>query len=277
MEKGFLIIDSHTHIGNISFAVGKNRVRNLEGKDLIAAMDKYRIEFALVSGLEGSEYDADKRVARKEFQISQTEGIARIARFVGANSTRVKGLFWVKPFTESLTAEVEKMLCENLNLFCGIKLHPSLSGMKLTDKRFYPFLELAVKLNFPVQIHTENDGFSDVKYVGKIASVFPELKFIMVHMGMNSDNAEAISLIKSTANIFGDTCVVPHENVIRAIRECGSEKILFGTDAVVKGIDTYSDYINLAEKIRLLFTEKEASDILSANCIRLFGLSYPVK
>lgn len=276
MEKELLIVDSHTHIGNIPFFVGKNRVKNLDGKDLITAMEKYRIGFALVSGLEGSEFDSDNRLAGKKLQISQVEGITRIARFVNDNKKRIKGLFWVKPFIEGLTKEVEQILKENLHCFCGIKLHPTLSGMKLTDKRFYPYLELAVNLNFPVQIHTENDGFSDVRYVGKIASIFPELKFIMVHMGMNTDNEEAIDLIKRSSNIYGDTCVVPHENVIRAIRECGSEKILFGTDAIVKGIDTYSDYIILAEKIQVMFTEKEASDILRTNCLKLFNLSYPV-
>jgi predicted TIM-barrel fold metal-dependent hydrolase len=267
------IIDSHTHIGNIPFVVGKNRVNKLDGEDLIFAMEKYRIDFALVSGLEGSEFDANGKLAQKDYQISQKIGIDRMIKFVRGNSTKVKALFWAKPFTEGLTPEVEKTIADNLNVFCGLKLHPSLSGMKLTDKRFYPYLELAVKLNFPVQIHTENDGYSDVRFVEKISSIFPELKFVMVHMGMNSDNSEAIKLIRKNDNIFGDTCVVPHNNVITALRECGSGKILFGTDAVVRGIDTYSEYIVLSEKIKVLFTKKEASDVLSGNCMRLYNLS----
>ena len=44
-----MIIDSHTHIGTISYPVGKNRVSYLPGEDLIAAMKKYSIDFALVS------------------------------------------------------------------------------------------------------------------------------------------------------------------------------------------------------------------------------------
>jgi hypothetical protein len=225
-----MIIDSHTHIGNIAFEVGKNRVKNLPPKDLIDSLEKYKIDFAIVSCLEGAEYDADKKPASRNLQVTQKEGLEKLTDFVGKNRSKVSGLFWVKPFSEKLTEEIKKTVKDNMNLICGLKIHPTLSNMKFTDKRFYPYLEMAVELGLPVQVHTENDGMSDVKLVGKMASVFPELKFIMVHMGMESDNVEAISLIRNSSNIYGDTCVVKHENVIKAIRECGSEKILFGTD-----------------------------------------------
>jgi predicted TIM-barrel fold metal-dependent hydrolase len=129
-----------------------------------------------------------------------------------------------------------------------------------------------VKLGLPVQVHTENDGRSDVKYVGKMASVFPELKFVMVHMGMNSDNSDAISLIRNSSNIYGDTCVVNHENIIKAIKECGSNKILFGTDSIVNGIDTYQKYIPLIKKINETFAENETAEVLGLNCMTIFNL-----
>lgn len=267
-----MIIDSHTHIGDIQFEVGKNRVKYLPEEDLINSLCKYKIDFALVSGLEGAEYDSDNKLAPKKMQVSQMEGIGKLLDFVKKNSTLVKALIWIKPYTEGLTKELEELVAKNSKFIAGIKIHPTLSGLKVTDRRYYPYLEMAVRLNLPVQIHTENDGRSDVRFVGKIASIFPELSFVMVHMGINTDNEEAIKLIAGTEKIFGDTCVVQHENVIKAINECGSEKILFGTDAVVNGIDTYERYLPLIENIRSVFSEKEASDVLGLNCIRIYHL-----
>jgi hypothetical protein len=39
-------------------------------------------------------------------------------------------------------------------------MHPTLSNMKLTDSKFYPFIQLARKFRFPIEVHTENDGKS---------------------------------------------------------------------------------------------------------------------
>ncbi len=272
-----MIIDSHTHTGNIPFEVGKNRVKNLPEKDLIISLEKYKIDFAIVSGLEGAEFDADFKLAPKRMQVSQKEGLDRSIGFVRNNINKVRALFWIKPYTESLTQEIENLVSENRESICGLKVHPTLSNLKFTDRRYYPYLEMAVKLGLPVQVHTENDGRSDVKFVGKMASIFPELKFVMVHMGMNSDNMEAMTLISNSANIFGDTCVAKHENIIKAIKECGSDKILFGTDSIVNGIDTYKQYLPLIGKIKETFTENEAAKILGLNCMTIFNLPVILK
>lgn len=271
------IIDSHTHIGNIQFEVGKNRVKNLPGNDLIISLEKYRIDFALVSCLEGAEFDSYLNLAPWKMQVSQKEGLKILTGFVAKNNTRVRGLFWIKPYHEQLTDEIEKLVTDNRELICGLKVHPTLSNLKFTDKRFWPYLEMAVRLNLPVEVHTENDGRSDVKYVGKMASLFPELKFIMVHMGMNTDNAEAISAINKFPNLYGDTCIVKHDNVIIAIRECGSDKIMFGTDSTVNGIDTYDRYLPLIDKIRNTFSEKDALNVLGLNCMTVFNLPVSLK
>lgn len=272
-----MIIDSHTHIGNIPFVVGKNRVKNLPGEDLISSLEKYKIDFAIVSGLEGSEFDSDLKLASKKMQVSQREGLERLIRFVGNNRNKVRGLFWIKPYTESLTEEIGSLVTKNRELICGLKIHPTLSNLKFTDRKYYPYLEMAVELGLPVQIHTENDGRADVKFVEKMASIFPEINFVMVHMGLNTDNNEALLLIRNSSNIFGDTCVVKHENIIKAIKECGSEKILFGSDAIVNGIDTYERYFPLIEKIKNSFSEKETANVLGLNCFRIFSLPVKIK
>ncbi|MEA1887409.1 MAG: amidohydrolase family protein [Bacteroidota bacterium] len=145
--------------------------------------------------------------------------------------------------------------------------------IRFRDDRFIPYLELAERYDLPVQVHTENDGLADTAYIAEIAVKFPSVKFIMVHMGLNTGNSEAINIISKYDNVYGDTCEVKIENVINAINECGSGKILFGTDAIVHGIDTYERYLPLIKTIRKNLSWDEAENVLFRNCIRLYKLS----
>jgi len=275
-----MLIDSHTHIGTISYPVGKNRVSNLPGKDLIAALKKYSIDFALVSSIESAEFDSEGQLAPPEKQIPQLVSFRRLVEFVrlrgDAQSGRphLKALLWIKPNTEKVTATLKQFITENRDHIAGLKMHPSLSNIKFTDNRFMPYIKMAERYNLPIQVHTENDGLSDPAYVAVQADKFPEIKFIMVHMGLNTDNCEAINIIRNHNNVYGDTSEVKTENVIKAIKECGSEKILFGTDAIVHGIDTYKHYLPVVENIKNSFRLDEADNVLFRNCIRLYRISF---
>ncbi|MBS0011459.1 MAG: amidohydrolase family protein [Bacteroidales bacterium] len=187
-----------------------------------------------------------------------------------AGSPLLKALLWIKPYTEKVTRDLEQFIKDNRDYIAGLKMHPSLSGIKLTDDRFTPYLELAASFNLPVQVHTENDGLSNVNYVEDIAATYRDTDFVMVHMGLNTGNGDAMNIIKKYDNVYGDTCEVKHDNVIRAIRECGPDKILFGTDAIVHGIDTYARYMPLLELIRSNFSREEADNVLFRNCRRVF-------
>lgn len=274
-----MIIDSHTHIGTILYPVGKNRVSDLPGEDLIAAMEKYSIDCALVSSIEGAEFNSEGQLAPLNKQIPQLASFRNLLDFVHlrrdaqSGHPYLKALLWIKPYTEKVTPALERFITENRDSIAGLKMHPSLSNIEFTDERFKPYLELAEKFDMPVQVHTENDGLSDPAYVVEQAGRFPEIKFIMVHMGLNTDNSEAINIIKDHDNIYGDTCEVKTDNVIRAINECGSEKILFGTDAIVHGIDTYARYILLTEHIWTILNKIQAENFLFRNCMRLYKIS----
>jgi predicted TIM-barrel fold metal-dependent hydrolase len=273
-----MIVDSHTHIGTISYQVGKNRVSDLPGEDLIAAMKKYSIDFALVSSIESAEFDSEGLPAPPQKQIPQLVSFRRLVEFVHlcrdalSGRPHLKALLWIKPYTEKVTADLEQFMEENRDHIAGLKMHPSLSNIKFTDSRFVPFIKLAEKYDLPVQVHTEDDGLSNPAYIAEVAVRFPAVKFVMVHMGLNTDNGEAINFIRNNHNIYGDTCEVKTENVIRAINECGSGKILFGTDAIVHGINTYEKYLPLIESIRNNLSIAEADDVLYRNCTSLFRI-----
>ena len=268
-----MIIDVHTHIGEISFPVGKSRISNMPEETLIAGMIKYSIDFALVSSIEGAEFNSDVQLVPPEKQIPQLVSMSRVVEFVRKNRTRLKALLWVKPYTEECGKELDDFIQSNKEYIAGLKIHPTLSNLKFTDKKILPFIRLARKFNFPVLIHTENDGRSNAGFVEKVAGEFRDVTFIMAHMGLNTDNLEAIDIIKRNQNIFGDTCLVESGNVIRAIDECGSESIIFGTDASVFGIDTYERYLPLISTMKSRCSVEDVKNVLYKNSMRLYGLN----
>jgi len=273
-----MIIDSHTHIGTIPYPVGKNRVSDLPGEELVDAMQKYSIDFALVSSIEGAEFDCEGQLAPPEKQIPQMESFRRLVKFVRPRGDDqpgrpgLKALLWVKPYTEKVTKDLEKFITKNRQHIAGLKMHPSLSNIRFTDDRFKHYIRLAERYDLPVQVHTENDGLANPAYVYEVAVQFPSVNFVMVHMGLNTGNDEAIHFIRYNNNIYGDTCEVKTENVIKAINEFGSEKIMFGTDAIVHGIDTYGCYLKLIDSIRNQLSQEEADNVLFRNCQRLYNL-----
>lgn len=272
-----MIIDSHTHIGHILYPVGKNRVSDLPAEQLLEAMDKYSINRALVSSIEGAEFDSAMNLAPAGKQIPQLQSFTSLLKIVRQHDDTLPGrpglkaLLWIKPHTEEVTPALVKFIEENRDCIAGFKMHPSLSNMSFRDERFLPYLELADNTNVPVQVHTEDDGRSDPAFVEQVAAGFPGLDFVMVHMGLDTDKREAIRIIRDNANIYGDTCEVEIDNVFKAVEICGSEKILFGTDAIVHGIDTYMRYLPLIRSLKSRLDNDDADNILYANCMRLFG------
>ena len=102
----------------------------------------------------------------------------------------------------------------------------------------------------------------------------------MVHLGLGSDNKEALDLLAKADNLYGDTTWVPMETTIEAIKRYGSKKMIFGSDTPIDGVDTYfcnpkgdrslyQDYFHvLPDKI-----SKEAyEDLMYKNAIRIFNI-----
>jgi len=225
-----------------------------------------------VSSIEGAEFDSEFKLAPKDKQVPQAQVISRTIEFAKKYPCRLRAVLWIKPYTEGYSDKIKQLIMKNREFIAGLKIHPSLSNLKVSDKKLYPYLKVAKKYKLPVQVHTENDGKSNIKYLCEVLERSNDTIFVLVHMGLNTDNSEAIELIRNNDNLYGDTCLVEKRNVLKAIIECGSDKILFGTDAIVNGIDTYQEYLPVIEAIKKHFTKEEADNVLALNCKRIYGL-----
>lgn len=267
-------IDTHVHIGGemVGFQMSEAMV--------LAAMEKYQIDYALVSNGDAVEVNHEQVLIPRELQISQEAALERVLKFARSNPKKIGVGVWVKPLQEKITPELEKLIQDNLDIIYAIKLHPFHSNISPADERTIPYLELADKYKLAVVSHTGGCEAAEPVHVFEAAKMFPEVPFVMVHMGLGSDNKVALDLLGKADNLYGDTAWVPMETTIEAIRRYGSKKMMFGSDTPIDGVDTYfcnpkgersmyQDYFHvLPEKI----SKEGYEDLMWRNAVEVFKL-----
>jgi uncharacterized protein len=140
-----------------------------------------------------------------------------------------------------------------------------LKGLKLHQLPTREVLDTVAELKVPILFHPQK-----VADFHQIASHYPEVSFIMAHLGSfaSRDYAEhlaAIDMAKRYSNVYLETSsVVFFEYLELAARELPPEKLLFGTDGPL--VDSRVELF----KIRLLKLPKEhEAKVLSGNILRL--------
>ena len=176
-----MIIDTHVHIGGD--AVGFHMHEDM----VIEAMKRYGIDFAIVSNADAGEVDHIQNLLPEHLQVSQEEALSRTIQFARKYPDKIGVAAWVKPLTQGMTKEFEKIIYDNKDIIYGIKLHPFHSNVSPTDRRMLPYIELAGKLNIPVVSHTGGCENAKPELLYEAARLFPDVSFVMVHMGLGSD------------------------------------------------------------------------------------------
>lgn len=269
-----MIIDCHTHTGvKLGF--------NMSEEKLLEAMEKYNIDFCIFSDCESAECDHNRRLLPKNLQQSQEEVYRQALRFARKHKGRLAVMPWVKPQTQGVTEELEQLIAENLDITAGIKVHPYHSNMPFDGKEVESYIKLAEKYDLPVLTHTGNSDVDDCTRVFNMAEKYPKVKFIMGHMGLGTDNSKAIELMKRQPNLYGDTAWVPIESTIKAMAECGSDRMVFGSDATIDGVDTYncnpkgepSMYRQYFGKLKELLPKENYDKLMYKNAMDVFNLN----
>ena len=257
------MIDSHLHFGGI----GKF---NMSQDMLLTALDKYEINFGIVSNIEGCEFDSNL-IPEKE-QVQQLEVNRRTLDLVKVHPNKLRGQFWIKPYQEGFNYEVEEFILNNRDYFVGLKVHPYHSNLALTDRKCQPYLEFANQYGLSVAVHTADDENSRPYHVYQMAQKYKEVDFIMVHLGLGTDNSQAIKYVAQQENLYGDTTWVSYDHVTKAIEKCGAHKILFGTDSPIDGVDTYQKYEQFLEAENNTWPQEVQEQVFNANAKKIFNL-----
>lgn len=241
-----MIIDAHCHLG-------KGRYKSLEPKSLVSSMDRNGIdksvivpveEFISVYNEEGNEYILE---TVKEYG-DRFIGFATINPWYGA-----KGMDMLRRFLE-----------KGLK---GIKLNPSLQGFLLNDELVFDVVKAAEEYDIPVYFHTGTPVHSLPFQLRDLAVNFPNVNFIMGHMGAYDFGSDIIQASKGLNNIYLETSLNLSRAIGRAISEVGTERVLFGSDS------PRSEQDFELEKVREACKELECFDkVAGANIISLLGV-----
>lgn len=270
-----LIIDTHVHIGNfLDF--------NLSPKDVLYSMEKYNIDYSLVSSIEAAEYDHRLKPIPMYMQKSQTECLKKCINFACDNYGKIGVAVWIKPATETANSELKELISKNLDVVKAVKVHPFHSKTAFDGEKMLSFISLAKKFDLPIVVHTGGCDEASPKRVYNAAKIHPDVNFIMVHMGLGTDNSEAMNLICRLPNLYGDTTWVPMKNTVELIKRSSSKKVLFGSDNPIDGRDTYfhnrtndrSIYQDYFNEIKELITPRQYDDLMWRNAKELFKINF---
>ena len=268
-----MIIDTHVHIGKmIGF--------DMREEDVLYAMERYGIDFSLVSDIEGAECDHNGVMVPASMQKSQNDVFRKTLRFARENSDRIGAVPWVKPLTEQPDEEFIRMIRENRDLIYAIKLHPFHSMVAPDDERLESYYKIAADYDLPIVSHTGGRKEAMSIRLYHAAKKHPELDFVMVHMDLGTDNRQAIDLLGKLPNLYGDTTWVSVKSTVQAIKKWGSEKILFGSDMPVDGKDTYfhnrtgdrSLYQEYFHEFREMVSAEDYDNVMYKNAMKLFRI-----
>ena len=166
----------------------------------------------------------------------------------------------------------------------GFKFHPSMQGFEPNDRRFYPVYAAIEEAGVPALFHTGQTGigaglpgghgiklrYSDPMLLDDVAADFPDLTIVMAHPAVPWVDAQ-ISIATHKANAYLDLSGwSPKYFPIQLVRASNSilrEKVLFGSDFPVIGVDRWrTDFATLDIKPAV------APLIFRENALRVLGI-----
>lgn len=247
-----LIIDSHAHIG-FSHKQYPLYIRTLE--KMVETMDKFGISKSCVSSLKAIQYD---------FMEGNQELKEQIAKFPG----RFIPFCVVHP-RDWDHAKNELVKCIKEWGWKGLKLHPVDQCYPVDCLSAKDIIQTARELEIPVAIHSSMDNFAHPARIGSLAAEFPEVTFIMVHMGKMLYWTDALEEAIKYKNIILDTtdAMFADGMVETCVGRIGAERIVCGTNLPVSYPGPNLKRIEIAK-----ITDQEKEMIFGKNMQRILKL-----
>ncbi|HRR32645.1 MAG TPA: TatD family hydrolase [Kiritimatiellia bacterium] len=165
--------------------------------------------------------------------------------------------------------------------FRGIKLHPEYQDFTLDDPRMRPVWIGCAERGLLVFLHAGGERVFAPPYrttpgaLAELLVAHPCLTVVAAHLGgfQMWDEVEKTLIGRPIYLDLSHTLFwMPDEQLVRIVREHGSSRILFGTDAPWQSPDAV-----LRAFLRLPFTARQQRQILWDNAAGLFGLTDPVR
>jgi predicted TIM-barrel fold metal-dependent hydrolase len=156
----------------------------------------------------------------------------------------------ILPFTSAdyslpIDELVEKLKLDVKRGARGLKIHPILQNISLTDPKVHAAVETIASYNlpiishcgandyyFPEETYPRNPEFGDVKYFIELAHQYPDISLVSAHAGglMGGELEILAEAVKDLNNVYVDTTFRSAQDIKKAVDFFGRDKVLFGTD-----------------------------------------------
>jgi uncharacterized protein len=245
MGDGAMIIDCHCHAGKGDGLTGP--------WDTAAPLDRYE-GWAREAGIL-------RTVLFSAFHSNYAAANEEVARIVNRNPDRYFGFAFVHADRDRgrIGSLVETAIGDYG--FVGIKVH------RFDARLSREICDVAKAYHVPVLY----DPVGEVSIVELVAVEYPEVNFIIPHMGSFSDDWRAqhtvIDYLERHPNVFIDTSGVRRFELLeQAVERAGAEKVLFGSDG-----PWLHPGVELAKVKALKLPAADERLVLSGNFLRLIG------
>jgi hypothetical protein len=188
---------------------------------------------------------------------------ARAALAAGARE-----MLWLVPWVRPGTGDLG-WVAEHADAVAGIKLHPSLQRVRVTDAAFAPALALAEERDWVVVVHCGRwQEMASYRFAVEAARAHPRARFLLAHAGGDTPllATAAAEAAADVPNVWFEISGLREFWALeRCIERLGADRYLFG-----------SDY-NLAHPLAYLgavrgmaLDDAQRSRILGENALALF-------
>jgi len=265
------IIDIHAHIGSY-------QGYDLSTPTLLDNLERYGIRLALISNIDGAALPGTT-LNLDEIAANQAT-VEQVRRY----PDKLRGLAWTRP-TDGSPEKVEPFLRESIasgsgrRVFVGIKFHPDMNHFPADDPRVDGYLRLCEKYQLPAVFHCGSDGTSNSapQKIYAAARRHPVVPVILYHMGFLGPHGSAIAVVKAAlakgeAQLYLETSQADPAEVLRAIKELGSSRVLFGSDATYYGKEHYRHYEIMLARLKNELAAEDFIRVVRGNAEKLFPL-----
>jgi uncharacterized protein len=201
----------------------------------------------------------DRTVVFAPFHSDYARANAEVARIVRGSGGRLMGFAFVH--SSRVAGRIFAMVEHAVRRwgFCGIKVHGS-DAMPTRE-----VCEAAQAFRLPILV----DVIGQAAVIEMLAAQFPDVSFIVPHLGSFSDDwrahVQVVDQVARLPNVYADTSGVKRfDYVVEAVRRGGAHKVLFGSDGpwLHPGLELH--------KIRLLgLSATDEALVLGGNLLRL--------
>jgi uncharacterized protein len=211
-----MIIDADCHLSSQKFDP-----LSITAPELIREMDRAEVDKALI-WLKPYTQDIDL----------ENHGIYDA---MCAYPDRLLGFGWANPnLGETRTLDTIRR-CFEVYGFYGIKFNGAQDYFVIDDPSVLPYIEAAAQYGKPIAFHIGSDTYENTHpyRLGHIAERFPEIPFLMVHMGGVGHpdlSRAAIETAQRYPNITLVGSAIAERPILKAIDTLGTHRLCFGSD-----------------------------------------------